>query len=146
MFLGVFAEQAARRRVPLNVVLDEVATHALSTLEGPGFLTSAEQVTCEALQRAGFIVLRRGWPDFMAFHVATGQLVPVEVKAGDDVLSRDQQAMHALLGAAGLPVSVIRCEGRVDVSEIATRADWLTARLSAAVALSQPREIPLQHD
>lgn len=60
------------------------------------------------LERRGFTVLKRGWPDFLCFDDGwrDGRLMCVEVKSKGDKLTPEQVLMHKMLKNAGIPVYV----------------------------------------
>lgn len=68
-------------------------------------LNPSEKIAHGALCRAGFEVLRNGWPDFLA--TRDNDILAVEVKAGPDRVSTAQHAMHQALERAGIPVVVV---------------------------------------
>lgn len=72
----------------------------------------AEKAIREMLEKAGFIVLREGWPDFCVFQETADGLAMflVEVKTGIDKLNPSQKLMHKILMRVGIPVYVLRPE------------------------------------
>ena len=73
-------------------------------------MNAREELVKKRYEAEGWTVLRRGWPDFLAYRpAADGQLEvkPIEVKSGpNDLPSNDQQKMHELFSRLGLPVEV----------------------------------------
>lgn len=69
-------------------------------------MNQKEQRCFEALTRAGYIVLRRGWPDFLVVSPDRLRGFAIEFKADGDRLSREQEQMHAVLSQLGLLVRV----------------------------------------
>lgn len=64
-----------------------------------------EQECMERLAERGFLPMKRGWPDFIAF-APDGRVIAVEVKPNDTIpLKRTQIKVMEILHAAG-----IRCE------------------------------------
>lgn len=91
-----------------------------------------EQIVFQALQQRGFRVITRGWPDFLCVkhkwlpdqrtwdaREVIGAMA-VEVKAGKDQLSADQEQVHSVLKAASIPVYVIRPEDAAKKRSFAT--------------------------
>lgn len=72
----------------------------------------AERHARKMLEKEGYRVYRRGWPDFFCTRYKDGQLeaIAVEVKTGKDKCSLHQDAMHAALVAAGIPVHIYRLD------------------------------------
>jgi hypothetical protein len=69
-----------------------------------------EHAIKKELEAQGYTVLRRGWPDFLAFKEADGKLEVkgVEVKvAANDFPSKHQAAMHDVLRRFGLNIEVV---------------------------------------
>lgn len=77
-------------------------------------MNPTEKVVYNELRKAGFRVLRGGWPDFLA--VAGGSLVrAVEVKFEADKVRPQQQEMHdAFSQYLGLDVEVIHFRNEND--------------------------------
>lgn len=68
----------------------------------PMYGSMAERAFAAWARSEGWTVTKRGWPDFMCRR--NGQVMAVEVKTGQDVVSADQSETIADLRAAGLPV------------------------------------------
>jgi len=71
-------------------------------------MNQLEERFCRALQRAGYTVLRQGWPDFLVIDRDGVRAYALEVKADGDDLSREQTAMHDALRRLGLTVAIVR--------------------------------------
>jgi hypothetical protein len=107
--------------------------------QGPKFLTKQDREACAAeikaakaqqyrqserpsinrfegrvkfyMERAGWHVLRNGWPDFLCIREAIGrvpEIVAVEVKHGRDKITTAQNDIHQVLIEGGIPVYIIR--------------------------------------
>ena len=61
----------------------------------------------DAFMERGWGVLKRGWPDLLAFH-PDGRVKAVEVKAGVDALRDEQRQVIAILRSIGVDVEVWR--------------------------------------
>jgi hypothetical protein len=63
----------------------------------------AERAAWESLEQHGFVVTKRGWPDFWAFSESSGGLMVVEVKPnGAQRLKKAQQKVMQLLADHGV--------------------------------------------
>src|SRR5438094_498260 len=74
-------------------------------------MNALETKISDALAKRGWPVIRRGWPDFLIYREGqAGQyrVAAVEVKSDSDHLSEQQEEMHRVLRAVGLPVHVLR--------------------------------------
>ncbi len=60
----------------------------------------------EALKREGYIVARRGWPDFLAYRPSDGDIRFVEVKPPGKRLSPNQALVAEILRSLGARVEV----------------------------------------
>ena len=101
-------------------------------------MNGSEKQLHDALVAKGFIVLRRGWPDFLVVSPNKDRGFGLELKSKQDKLSEDQRLMHEALAHFGLPVLVaredfseaLRKKGRVfmvpqKLSELKERLDML---------------------
>jgi VRR-NUC domain len=70
-----------------------------------------------ALQKKGLVVYRNGWPDFLVTDRAQRTGMALELKTGKDKLRPEQIAMHAALGAFGIPTFVVREDFIRDVNK-----------------------------
>jgi len=90
-------------------------------------LTNSEKDVRDALNRAGYTVLRNGWPDFLV--CGPDGIFAVEVKTGKDKLSREQEAIHKALEQAGVRTVTVRdgvaIEGKFNIGEIVSAAERL---------------------
>lgn len=75
----------------------------------------------------GYVVLRRGWPDF-ALVREDEPLFCVEVKSGDQSLSKDQENMIEFLALAGIPTYVSRDGEFPDLTKPEVKVDSETDR------------------
>jgi VRR-NUC domain/Helix-turn-helix domain len=98
------------------------------------FTTLAERVIQEELKKAGYTVYRHGWPDFLAIEGGRARGFGVEVKAGNDKVSRWQEQMHEALRSLGLPVYVVHVD---DLN----RPNWFELR-SHGFRTPEPRQQP----
>lgn len=77
-------------------------------------LNENEKRVFDALARGKWVVLRRGWPDFLAFQLGPNATIKaaagIEVKTRDRPCTEDQVNMHAILRAIGIPCFVIQSE------------------------------------
>jgi len=86
------------------------------TVEGSKGCVSSEQKVLRYLKQLGYVVLRRGWPDFLCASIGgehdTVGIFAVEVKdlPGISELTDHQRSVHFLLQRAGIPVYVVRPE------------------------------------
>ena len=64
----------------------------------------AESETAFALHLLKHDYWTKGWPDFLVYNSEQHFIMGVEVKQGYDKLSVDQQVVHSLLEAGGIPV------------------------------------------
>lgn len=71
-------------------------------------LTDHERTVYNALSELGCIVLRNGWPDFLAIHRESGRIFGVEAKSGQTRVRSDQRMIHRILKKAGVPVIIAR--------------------------------------
>jgi hypothetical protein len=76
----------------------------------PPIKNHAERLVKTKLEREGYRVHRRGWPDFFCVRYNNGRIdaFAVEVKVNNITTSEWQQAMHSVLRAAGIPVHIYR--------------------------------------
>ncbi len=65
-------------------------------------MTRHELYVRKKLIESGFIVFKKGLPDFLCLR--NGKIIFVEAKCGYDRLSDQQRKVHAALRAAGLPI------------------------------------------
>ncbi len=105
-------------------------------------MNALETKISDSLRKQGWTVLKRGWPDFLIYREQAGRLLVagVEVKSDRDTLSEQQEAMHRILRAVGLPVHTLRPEF-VSKSRIGKTRAALTAteRLDARSQISELR-------
>jgi VRR-NUC domain len=85
------------------------------------------------LEKRGYEVLRNGWPDFLCVGTSPygnrPTLMGVEVKSPNDDLSPDQIRMHQVLGAARIPIFVVKGGAGVGPAELpALRHTYLLTR------------------
>jgi hypothetical protein len=86
------------------------------TVEDSNGLVSSEQKILRYLKKLGYVVLRRGWPDFLCASIRGEHdhigIFAVEVKdlPGTSELTDHQRSAHFLLQRAGIPVYVVRPE------------------------------------
>jgi len=80
-----------------------------------------EKLVAAHIERRGFAIMSRGWPDFLCVkkevpasygvnEIIGKGVMCVEVKSGKDSLSKEQKLVHTILKAAGLPVYTIYAE------------------------------------
>jgi hypothetical protein len=76
-------------------------------------MNAGERAVFEDLRREGYAVLRNGWPDFLCTRTLAGEkeVCCIEVKSKTDRLTPEQNEVHKVLAAAGIPVRVIRPGG-----------------------------------
>ena len=98
-------------------------------------MNANESLVADFLKKTGYHVIRRGWPDFLCVkrewdrisrsytNVYNG-LLAVEVKAGKDTLSEDQQIVHAVLKMAGIPCYVLKPDEVPRKGQLHTRKLW----------------------
>jgi hypothetical protein len=90
--------------------------------------THSEKLVGRALQRRGYTVINRGWPDFMVIDPkwggrgSMGRAFAVEVKGPKDQLRPAQVQMHRVLAALGVPVYTVRLEQIEEVANLRGRA------------------------
>lgn len=68
-------------------------------------MNASEQAAHDALARCGYVVLRKGWPDFLVVS-PTGGLFALEWKSRWDRVMPHQERMHDVLAFAGIPTLV----------------------------------------
>lgn len=73
-------------------------------------MNNNEAKMAEALRRMGYVVHRKGWPDFLCVDKHGNRAFALELKCGNDKLSADQKAVHGILIRSGLRVVVVRGE------------------------------------
>lgn len=85
-------------------------------------MTKSEEAAAKHLEKQGFKIFKRGWPDFLCLKRVWDQrekdylegrysaVMAVEVKTGKDRLSPDQEVVHSILKLANIPTYVIRPE------------------------------------
>lgn len=76
-------------------------------------MTAAEKRVAYDLRKAGWRVLKRGWPDFLCIRSFFGdepEIVAVEVKSPKDKVTLAQQRMHRVLLKAGVKTYVYHCD------------------------------------
>lgn len=75
-------------------------------------MNAYEQSIINALRKNGWKVLDRGWPDLLVWREGrcrgSVRVGAVEIKRGKDKLRPEQDAVHKVLRAIGLPVQVVR--------------------------------------
>jgi len=72
-------------------------------------MNALETNISNALEKRGWTVLRRGWPDFLIYlegHAGQFRVAAVEVKSDSDNLSEQQEEMHRVLRAVGLRAGI----------------------------------------
>jgi hypothetical protein len=75
-------------------------------------MTETETTVFNFLANEGFLVLRRGWPDFLIIDTHNIQAMAVEVKSIEaPFLSTDQKLMHKWLREIGIPVISVQIGG-----------------------------------
>jgi VRR-NUC domain len=102
----------------------------------------------------GYIVLRDGWPDFLAYRMVNGKLEAkaIEVKAGNDAVSMKQIRNHVALEALGIPVEVHHVIGEKNSRDMQickcgkNRAKWLQMCRGCWDNLSKIKELPVHSD
>jgi len=75
-----------------------------------------EMAVKKQLEKKGYKVLHRGWPDFLVTNKDDSRMVFVEAKHGQAGLSQDQKKMHKVLAKFNFPVYV--CRRTVDYGTI----------------------------
>src|SRR5258708_18506806 len=92
-------------------------------------MNASEALIRDRLRKNGWEVLRNGWPDFMCRRIThrTSQFLAVEVKSGNDCLSKEQVRMQAVLREAGIRTCTVHDKG-VPVAPLGTtdRGRYLT--------------------
>jgi hypothetical protein len=78
-------------------------------------MTEAEVIAQQRLESEGYMVLRRGWPDFIATRGDETRLI--EVKANDSCLTIHQKRVHEALEKLNLKVEVLRIKVQVGTPE-----------------------------
>jgi VRR-NUC domain len=73
-------------------------------------MNALETKMSDSLTKGGWTVLKQGWPDFLIYREGVGRIhvAGVEVKSASDKLSEQQELMHRVLRAVGLPVHTVR--------------------------------------
>jgi hypothetical protein len=106
-------------------------------------MNANEKLVAAHIERRGFSILSRGWPDFLCVkkevpssygiqQVIGKGVMCVEVKAGKDDLSKEQRLVHTILKAAGLPVYTVRAEDVAKKRNYNTRKFLTHSELQAA--------------
>ena len=93
---------------------------ATRVVEGPGFVTStkrkyrnpAERAFHEHMRAEGWLLTKRGWPDFVAYK--NGGFIAVEVKPDNERLKTEQRMVLSWLAAHGIGAYVWTPSGGFD--------------------------------
>lgn len=73
-------------------------------------VNQAENEVKQILNKVGYEALHKGWPDFLVYDEERAFVFCIEVKYGQDTASSEQQIVHAILKAAGIPTLVFYVE------------------------------------
>ena len=79
---------------------------------GPRTLNQAEIAVCERLEREGYTVVKRGWPDFLAWNGRELRFIEVKTSPNSRGLKASQQMVaDALRKYLGVEVELICPDG-----------------------------------